>query len=708
VQNYRTVALLGLWRLTGELDYLDRAVLSAKSALALNPPPTARIVSHFCLASKALVREDMEAEKILSTFIEATGGENAPGAARAAGLMLSLEAHSRAPYRSFRHFLLSRYSDDPATWRVSSFFLDPSASAQLFEKAIPGTEEPPSTGAGSHRRLSSDLTLRDGRQVVFSDKAGGPTRLIAFLEQPGDPNAAKEQKQVVDFLIRTVSNRPLKDLELIGVFRGEDPDRLEKTMTRNKWSFGAAGLSEETWGRLCAQYGIVAADRVPNVFLVRPDGAIRFALQGVGADMRRRESLVTRIETALRNEDLALAEQALEERNYRAYAARLETSLPPGARRHSRRAAGQVSPSMHRRKLVWAYMKTEEWERALKAIEANVTVHEKEGSYRQDWCGICYWDIYRLAVRAELLRKMGKKAEAEEALGLAKVSICPPGRDMAPLLTKVKEYIATKSSRFRNPESFFADEERSVRGQRQNLYGFTLQSDLLMRAQILEKLGRDPEAAADRKRAEALAWPYPPREYDLSLLHESAVRRREAARADLANGQAKPALEKLNRNVQIHEAEPIRCNSECRICGNQVQSFQFHARTLKELGRTEEAEASLAMAKDAQCPPGARRESFKYFPINRMYGGGAGLNRLNFIEAHMRGEVYADKVVRQHRMELAGDLILRAQALEQRGDSDRAAKDRKRAVALAFPVGPTALSSPDGLPERYEELLFSE
>jgi hypothetical protein len=198
------------------------------------------------------------------------------------------------------------------------------------------------------------------------------------------------------------------------------------------------------------------------------------------------------------------------------------------------------------------------------------------------------------------------------------------------------------------------------------------------------------------------------RQYHPDLLNPASIGRRKLAQKHLQAAQWKQVMELVNKNIEIHQAEPLRCNSACKICSAQVQSYGFRTKTLKELGRNKEAETSLAMAEDAKCPDQDERETFKCFPVNRMYGGGTGINRLNFIDTVMTGEnPYANKIDRQYRLEFAADLSMRAQALEKLGETEKAAADRKRAIALAYPYGPNAIwnINEDELPSRYVDIL---
>jgi len=66
---------VGMWRLVGDPEHLARAVASAKAALAMDLPRGAGTVPHFCLATRAIRRDDADPEQVLSSFIEAARGK---------------------------------------------------------------------------------------------------------------------------------------------------------------------------------------------------------------------------------------------------------------------------------------------------------------------------------------------------------------------------------------------------------------------------------------------------------------------------------------------------------------------------------------------------------------------------------------------------------------------------------------------------------
>jgi len=394
VHNRRIIALLGMWRLSGDSRHLNRAVASAKTALAMDLPTGSKTIPQFCITTKTLRNEDADTADVLTAFIDAAGGSDAPGSAYAAAFMLSLQAHSFDQYIKYRDILLSKCANDPSTWPVASFLLERSSSASLFDRALPGRgvnlTAPPESG----RLFKASFTTLQGEKVQFPGKADGKMLAIAFMETPSGKKMEKLQKDVLDFMARTVSRRPEKDIEMIGVFRSDDPNSVVKTMTTNKWKFNAACISDNDWSSLCRQYGIVDADRVPNILLVRPDGSIMFAMSGISAEAQWHHTMARRIEVALRTFDLAMADKALAQQNYKEYAARLSTSFtPPNYRRGSWEPKWD-SPSVHGRKLVWAYMQANDFKSALKAANDQIAALSPKHPPRENpnikWCRTCY------------------------------------------------------------------------------------------------------------------------------------------------------------------------------------------------------------------------------------------------------------------------------------------------------------------------------
>lgn len=715
VLNVKTVAQLGLWRMTGESQYLDQAARTAKTAVRMDLPLEARVIPRFALTSETLMNggDDADTREILKHFITTTGGEHAPASAHAAALTLALEAHSRRAYETYRDTLLDEFVNDPTVSRVVAFLLEPSCAARLFEGALPTRRGEPDAAKPTERTFTANWKRINGKQVALG--TGKAVTAIVFMEAMADRRMQESRKRFLDRLIQVADTRQLKDFNVVVAYRSDDPERVAKEMKRNKGSIPAVALSEDEWNRCERAYGVFSADKRPNAALIGPDGKILLGLSGVSPDTMKPDAMIYRIKAALREYALALADKALDEKNDADYAAHLAEAFPLMPRRQHRHYKHSGVTSAHGRLLTWAYMQAKDWERALESANANIAlqVGKPNPKDKAAWCRTCYGHLYDMAFRVHLLRKADKKKEAAEALALMHIPKCPHGKRFDPIWQDIEAYIVSRTSRRRfrhlkDPARYLKAREYQMRSGQQNLYGFSIQSDLMMRATIHEKLGNLNAAKVDRMNAAVRSWPFKVREYHPDLLHEASVKRRARARKAFEAKDWNTVFRLANRNIEIHESEGKRCNSMCKICWAQVQSFGFRIRTLEALGRKKEADANRAMMERCKCPPGKDLESYKCFPVNRMYGGGAGVNRLNYIDTVMKGEnPYCNKRHRSYRMEFAADLVLRAEALEKLGKSGQASADRNRATALAFPAGAkaAAFSALDEGPARYEDLV---
>lgn len=713
IHDTQTIALLGLWRLSGEMAYLERAASTAQDSLRIDVPARSRVVPHLSIATHAMVANNEELDDVLSEMIGAAAEDDPLGLVYSSAMLLALEAHSRDTYVQYRDLLLSQASDDPSAWPVSSFLLDISTASVLFEKALPGTHPGPSSIKPEQRRFFREAfkTVHD-QPMDFSRGSDQTMHAVVFVDMPADQNAQKFQEAVIAGLVKTAADRPLEDLRIVGLFRSTNHEQLQELLKQQNWAFAAVAVDDTAWDRLSLAYGVVDAQHRPNVLLLHRDGAIGYALSGISPDAARIETVRASMANALREIDLALAEQALATGDFGRVVDRLATSFPLENRRRSRFEPEWLTPSAHRRKLVWAAMQAQDWQRALEAVDINIAIprqaHSTRNASDQTWCRSCYGPLQPIFIRALLLRQMGDEKQAAEALALIPGLGCERTKDLAPVWKEAERYITSRTDRFnhlRDPKRHLEEYENEIRRNRQDLYQYKLEHDLMMRAEIYEELGRVKEAESDRRYARALAWPFEVTVYDPSHLREAGIRRRELARKHIANQQWQSARDLLTTNIEVHEAEAKRCDAGCKVCGAHVQAFGYRAQTLKELGRDDEAAQSLALASLAKCPLDEVRDQHTYFAVNRMYGGGGGISRINFIHGFMLGENYANPQDRIYRMELAGDLALRATALKQLGEADQADKDLSRANALAYPYGARAALASGGSVARYVDLL---
>jgi tetratricopeptide (TPR) repeat protein len=699
--NHRTIALLGMWRLSGELDYLDRAVVSAKAALAMNLPPVARAVPQFCLATHALMDDDADVAEILSQLVNNT--DKRAGAGHAAALMLAVEAHSRDQYVKYRDILLKDYIEDASVWPVTSLLLDRSASSRSFEKALPGTSADTVEGHGPRRMFRSNWTTSDGKQASIPANTNGIVNAVVFIELTGDRNAVALQKRVVDHLVGAIARRPRKDLKLTGVFRSGDTNKVAALMKQNKWAFEAVCLAEPEWQRPARELGIFAADLRPNVFLVHPDGSIMLALTGVSSDTERPETLTKRIDEVLVDRDLVLAGKALAAKDYAEYAARLETSFPLKTRRRSRHEPEWKAPNAHRRNLVWAYMQAKDWKKALSHANAAIVSHESYARSRKSSCGSCATHLVPLFHRVQVFKDMGKVKEAAEALALADAGRCPAGSANAP-----RSNFPGRRLEGRNLNDRLAYLEKYVRfgpyeGGINRQPHFELAADLLTRAEVLDQLGQGGQAAADRKRAEAMAWPYPVPRHDPAQSAGAGKARRELAREHISREEWQAAADCVSISISAHEAWLSKAGRHCHVCAMQIVPLQIRLSVLLGSGRKAEAAATAAMIEVATCPPDSTERATSSFPRRYYPRGKAAALRHTYIEDYMRRTTGKEYV--KERFDMAADLSLRAEALEKLGKEDEAARDRLRAKALLWPIDAKTASSIDAMPMRYVDIV---
>jgi hypothetical protein len=320
VRDCRTIALLGLWKLTCELAHLERAVQEARACLAEGPPPKDRVVSEFCLAREALRRSYSDSQNVLSAFVEATGGDKAPTLALAAAAILALDAGRRDLYAGYRGMLLNLRNDDPGLWPVISFLRDPRHTYRLLKANY---YYPPSSQRrierGRLRRyavardvpadksgpLKAEFRTLDGGALSLPGDTVGSLALLLFVEPPADPEAdfpilingsvtedAKGKKREVPGIMQRVFKLAEKneDIRLISVFLSDDPERIKALVKPRPWPCQVVMAPGGLRHPLVRRLGILSADRVPNMTLLNRDGTIAWTQSGLVHPQHRCEA----------------------------------------------------------------------------------------------------------------------------------------------------------------------------------------------------------------------------------------------------------------------------------------------------------------------------------------------------------------------------------------------------------------------------------
>lgn len=721
VNACRAVALLGRWRMTGKVAPLDEAATVAETLVS---QPAAALVARYVMAIAELQRAGVQPGDVVAAFVEAVGGAEMPAVGRVAALMLALEGHLVGEYVAQRDALLSQHAADPATsWFVALMF-DPRMAHEVFERALPArgaTATPPPRPV---RAFTAELTTLDGRVRRFPQADLDKGTAVVFIEDPADATGRTQQDQVIGYLGSTCEHHPM---EMLAIFRSADPDAVRRRMAEAKWAFDAVALPDEVWHRLCREYGVISADRVANVLVLDTHGRVSVALTGLNLpssiDMAR---FRRDIEPLLHDHERRLALTAMAEGRYSVAAERLEALIKLGAFQRVRHEPVWMMPNSYRRMLVWCHLQQEQWDEALAVINRSIDARFEHSAYikghvdHHQWCRHCHGHVFALATRVRLLEELGRDDEA----GQLKAKLTPRPcslvdglESMWQAVDKALEGARARPGRYGSHERYLANMDKEARNRQPvHIYEFDIESDYLLRAKVLDKLGRAKEAAADRREAKLHAWPYEPRDYDFNLTHHAAEQRRERAAQLLDRGRAQPALEAMSINVAMHEAPARRANFLCRACGDQVQALRLRGDALADSGLHKEAELSRAMSAAAMCPPdGKQRDSRWYFPAGRMGWGHVTKADLALLDVYLAGGWHANPHYRRKRFALAEDLNLRARALAQLDRSDEAERDRLRAHALVFRSGPTWHHRSDSgsgstrtLPARYVDLFGAE
>ena len=457
VRNRLIVALLGMWNLAGEPEHLVQAAAQAREVLAQGVPPAAGVVARFCLTKQAIRQGDAKPVALLAQLIEDSGGAKAPASACAAAAILAVDAQARDLHELYRDkFPLTGYDGNPALWSFTSFLRD-----RFHRHALLKANYPPRGYIINLGGTPPDVPLPvmelktlDGKTLRVPDDTNGKLTLLVFVEPPAvietepelDANGKPKPRTpnyVMARALELAERHVNKDLDVVVAFLCDDPAKVQAMMKVEGWTCRAAMVPGGLTNPMVRRLGILSADRIPNVFLLRRDGTIAWDARGLeymgGGDLfATLLAMKVQIETC----EVEHACKALEKGDFKEAARVFGGPYLPWAPDRF----GWRPPQYHGKAL--AYIGMQDWKAALESIEMAIDAQKlRYFSGRRDDGDTVRWRemaatvtvvpsdeilVELWATKAGILDKLGRKDEAAQMRKLA----AEPAKPDAPSIYK--------------------------------------------------------------------------------------------------------------------------------------------------------------------------------------------------------------------------------------------------------------------------------
>ena len=423
IRNRRIIALLGLWHLTGHATHLDAAVGEATQVLASKPPAGADIPARFCLAQKALRDPNVIPENLLATFIQDAGGDQAPACALAAAAVLALQANARTAYQGYRRQLLQTVEGDgePMLWPVYAFLRDrhhqylnfwttPGGygygrpQKYYFRYEIAGLDKP----FIGNRRLSFELNGMDGQPIRIPQVAQGKALGIVFVEPPADEEA---RDRVMGRARSFAEDFSREGVPVVVVMIAEDANAIRSLLEAYALEYPVGLLPDGLDHPVVRKLGILSADRLPNMVLLRPNGTIAWGISGL--EYRTFGEITYGYHLAVASNIQKLEEDvpfdALEDGQY-TEALELFAAYQPPDKHHDWWAADRLQGR------ALAHVGLKDWPTALTEIDA--AINQRKNDFKGGICK-CHGLVEMYLTKAMILKKLGQDDQAAAQRQLA-------------------------------------------------------------------------------------------------------------------------------------------------------------------------------------------------------------------------------------------------------------------------------------------------
>lgn len=443
LRNFRMIARLGMWNLAFDPVSLEKAVEEANTALTTDLPLGGDVVPRFCLAKAALREDPQKPELVVTGFLAACGGDEAPASALAAATILALDTKSRELHETCRKLFLEKYGDIPEFYSFTSFLRNRHHRFRLLSPNYNRPERRPRGYIVAHGyELMTEplpgieLKKLDGSTLSLPDKNNDKLTYLLFIEPPADPDSDfpvvlnRNGKPVKNDYIRQVmryahdlaDQHVNKEIDVIAAFVCDDAARVKSLMEKNGWTCQAAVVPDGLKNPMVRQLGILSADHLPNVFVIRRNGTIAWRGSGLtyytefGFPFAYLLAMKVHVEVC----EVEYACKALERGDFKE-AARIFSGPFPLALPDR---FGWLSPRYHGQAV--AYMGLHDWHAALEAIDKAIDGHKlrhfrgrrsKLPDWRKDADTVvlkqpCDTIVDLWKTQAIILEKLGRKDEA--------------------------------------------------------------------------------------------------------------------------------------------------------------------------------------------------------------------------------------------------------------------------------------------------------
>jgi len=432
INNCRIIALLGMWNLETHPAHLESAVEIANSTLETKIPPEAQIIPFFCLAKAKIRQGEATPESLPGFVLNGVEPKYASGATLAAATLVAMDAHAQESFATYQKILLEKHSQVPSLWPVTNFLRDRHHRYRVFRathsrfgftraerhavgRNVAALDEP----ADTSRIFEAKLKTLGGETLQLPQATEGKITLIAFLDVTLDEFAMKNQDSLMK---KFMSIQELNDdVNVMVAFLSQDAEQVAKYVEAKEWTCPVVMVPNGLNNPALVRYGILSADVMPNVFLLRQDGSISWSISGItypvqGSGMSAR--IVNAIDANLAMCQMEVAKAAFDQ-------GKLEEALQLFLKGAPEKTKGDYWGTFRYHGRAMANMALKNWEAALVDIDKAIEAHKNFSHGKQ----------YRSPVlaklqftRADILYQLGRKEEASEMRKIAEEPTQPHNR----------------------------------------------------------------------------------------------------------------------------------------------------------------------------------------------------------------------------------------------------------------------------------------